>query len=334
MPGNPRVFEGHVPGRPDKKVYVQVEALAGLLLEAKEKHINPVSGFYLIPSNAPDRPAGHKVKYTEALTRLRTDATYLGMNAGLIVLRGDAVVETHGSLVLPKDRILGAWAEAYFSGQARPIRHEIGKDEFWGNGPNWDKKGPWMLCKCAMDQLARHKLGGLYLPNAEESEGSQEEGAPPDRGGRLILEAQPVEDAPHPQEGNKPPDGGGRQGHQEKAEQPQIQRVDFVAGEDYTGTIMEVVARKGQTPGSITLSTDRGPLTAYFWSYPDALKGVGDGNESAAINLPATMRFTEQPWKNDPTRKSRMVTTLAFADAQPMAPGAPFAEAPEPGAAG
>ena len=50
LPTHPGVYEGHVPGQPDKKAYVSVAALGSMLMDVREKHVNPIAGMYLIPS--------------------------------------------------------------------------------------------------------------------------------------------------------------------------------------------------------------------------------------------------------------------------------------------
>lgn len=157
-----RIFEGHVPGQPNKPCYVQKEALMGMLMECKEKRLNPISSMYLIPSTSPDRPAGHKIKYSEGVQRARLISGFLGMNQGLIVQRGKDVIDTHGDMALAGDKILGAWAELYINNLPRPLRKEIAAKEFWGSGPQWDKKGGFMLCKVALDHLLRMNFPTLY----------------------------------------------------------------------------------------------------------------------------------------------------------------------------
>ena len=170
--GSDRIFEGHAPGQ-NKPCYVQREALIGMLMEAREKHINPISGMYLIPSTAPDRPASHKIKYTEGVQRARLIPGFLGLNSGLIVQRGEMIAETAGSVVYPGDKILGAWAELYIANIPRPLRQEVSKSEFWGQGQQWDRKGGFMLCKVALDHLLRRNFPTLFAmpedPDDEEA---------------------------------------------------------------------------------------------------------------------------------------------------------------------
>lgn len=263
--GSTRIFEGHVPGNPNKKCYVQVEAMMGMLMEAREKRINPISGMYLIPSNGPDKPATHKIKYTEGIQRARLIPGFLGLNSGLLVQRGETIAETHGDFTLSGDKIVGAWAEIYIANMPRPLRKEVSKKEFWGTGQQWERKGGFMLCKCALDHLMRTNFPTLYSAQETEDE--------------LILEAQMPEVSTS----------------QPSRSEPRV-RTKFIPGEMYEGTIAALVPKTEQNAGRIELETEEGKLTAFFFTRPDVLKDQEDWE--LLIGSRGALSFTENPDKN------------------------------------
>ena len=274
MPGSTRVFEGHVPGQAERKVYVQAEALYGMLMEAREKHLNPISSMYLIPSTHPDRPAGHKIKYDVGVQRARRIPGFLGMNMGLLVKRGNTIAETSGEVSLDGDQVLGAWAEIYISGMPRPLRKEISKREFAGASKVWSEKGGFMLCKVALDHLLRTNYPTLYADVEDAPEGEVTLASSP--APESALETTPEADS-HPQ-------------------QP-----EFAAGTLYVGTLASLTPRlpadkehRHARPGQIVLQTEQGELLCYFWQRPQALKKEELDWESF-IGQPAALSFTEKP---------------------------------------
>lgn len=293
--GSPRIFEGHVPGQPDKKCYVQTEALAGMLMEAREKHINPISGMYLIPSSSPDRPAGHKIKYDIGIQRARKIHGFLGLNMGLLVKRDKQLVETSGELALEDDIVVGAWAEVYISGLPRPLRKEVSKKEFWGNSKTWNEKGGFMLCKVAVDHLLRTNYPALYAEETEES-----------GNGEVVLKA-----------------SGQTVAHTEERRLPDFA---FEPNTLYVGTIKAIVPREQKKAGHITVETEHSELTVFFWSRPPILKNHEEWQQF--IGCSAGLTFEEKPDKAG--RQWRYLLDLDIATGSENGqPGLPMGEGPQ-----
>lgn len=284
-----RVFAGHPPGRNDVTVYVNVEALAGMLMEAREKHLNPISGMYLIPSNHPDKPAGHKIKYDVGIQRARKIPGFQGLNMGLLVKRGNDIKETFGETPMPGDTIYGAWAELYISTLPRPLRHEV-PSSVKGASDAWKKHEGFMYCKVAVDRLLRLNFPSLY---ADEANAAAHE--TPDNENDIVLEAS----APGQWEAPPPP------------------LFEFQPETLYTGEIIkltprdhkEVDGKKKNIPGIVTLMTEHGELTAFFYERPDSLKN--EDNWGRLIGLTGNLAFFV---KEDKTgKKFRYVKEFQFA---------------------
>ena len=310
--GSERIYEGHVPGNPQKKCYVQVEALIGMLLEAKEKHLNPLSSMYLIPSNGPDKPASHKIKYSEAVQRARLIPGFLGLNSGLIVRRKEEIVDTDGHMAFPGDTILGAWAELYITNLPRPLRKEISKEEFWGLSQMWSKKGGFMLCKCALDHLLRTNFPTLYVP----PEGAAD---------HLQLEAQPPAEPPAASQNGAPPTAPAS-APAEPSDGPH-----YVPDTLYLGTILGISrhtdAEKNRSYGCLKIAGERGgELELYFFSRPDCLKTVKPEEWDVFYGAPCVFSFAEKTGQDG--RPWRHVATLDLVDeTEPTAEEAAHADA-------
>lgn len=183
MQGSDRIYEGAIKKKRKNKaghweeyearVYVNKEALIAMCMEAQEKRLNPISQIYLIPSNAPHKPAGHKPKYTAGTERSRQIPGFLGFNGGLKVLTEEETIypdgrivkrqvpqDRSGEIAYPGDTVIGFWAEAYIAGLQKTIRQEIPLRDYVDDQGDIDSfKG----CKAALDELCRHKLGALGI---------------------------------------------------------------------------------------------------------------------------------------------------------------------------
>lgn len=297
LPGRPNVFEGRVPGKPDKKCYVQTEALAGMLLDCREKKINPVSDCYLIPATSPDRRAGHKIKYSVGLERMRDIPGFLGINAGLVVEREGKIERRTGRMAHPGDTVVGAWAKAYFQGLPEPIEHEVSLDGSENEGTSWKERPGFMLLKVVEDELWRLKVAPLRAkerPHADDA---------------ILLEGSPLREVPK-QEPKLPE----RATQDTKAED---KPSPFKPGELYTGTVLtiggpSVTEEKGKQkklPGKVEIETAQGPLTCLYWAPPAVL--APPKVWPSLIGKLAAMSFLER--KNDQGTVYRFIDTLDLA---------------------
>lgn len=137
------------------------------------QHLNPfLREAYLIKygSNDPATIVTGKDVFTK-----RADATpnYAGKQAGVIVQKenGD-VEEREGSLVLPKETLVGGWAKVFIKGHETPEYAAVSLEEYIGRkkdgtvNSQWAKKPATMIRKVAVVQALREafpdRFQGMY----------------------------------------------------------------------------------------------------------------------------------------------------------------------------
>lgn len=294
---NGRVFWAPSPTNPSIKLYINVETVASMLHYAREKGLNPVSEMYIIPSNAENKPASFKVKYTAAIERGRQLPGFLGSAGGLVVQRKHVLkkedidlakeakelgmkyeppqfdfVRLKGEIAEPGDVVRGAWAMVFMQGAHAPIEWEISKDAFWGKGGNWDIRGNWMLCKTALDQCFRIKLGIMGVPDEDIGYDDVIEVS----GGTVVS-------------GTPPP-----QQQQKQEPKPEVSK-ELKPGEKYTGMIVMAKDRDGRkTPAQIGFDVAGRKVVLFFWTRPEAIKKLGDTWAVSCVGEEATFSFKEE----------------------------------------
>lgn len=89
-----------------------------------------------------------------------------GLQAGIIVQRGDQQLEVEGTFSAPGDKILGGWARVYRSDRKTPYYHSVSLSEYDKKQSVWKDKPSTMIRKVALVQALREafptNLGGLY----------------------------------------------------------------------------------------------------------------------------------------------------------------------------
>ncbi|KYH35866.1 RecT family protein [Clostridium tepidiprofundi DSM 19306] len=90
-----------------------------------------------------------------------------GMRAGLIVQRGNDIIEVEGSFTLKGDILLGAWAEVYRKDRKYPYVSKVSFEEYNRGQSTWKKMPKTMIRKVAIVQALREAfpvdLGALYM---------------------------------------------------------------------------------------------------------------------------------------------------------------------------
>ena len=91
---------------------------------------------------------------------------YDGIEAGIIVLRGDNVVELEGCFRQAKDVLLGGWAKVYRKDRRVPTVRKVNLSEYDKGNSIWNEKKATMISKIAKVQALREafpsQLGAMY----------------------------------------------------------------------------------------------------------------------------------------------------------------------------
>lgn len=91
---------------------------------------------------------------------------YNGIEAGIIVLRGDDVVELEGCFRQAKDVLLGGWAKVYRKDRRVPTVSKVNLSEYDKGNSIWNEKKATMISKIAKVQALREafpsQLGAMY----------------------------------------------------------------------------------------------------------------------------------------------------------------------------
>ena len=98
--------------------------------------------------------------------RAEANEQYDGIEAGIIVLRGDNVVELEGCFRQAKDVLLGGWAKVYRKDRRIPTVSKVNLSEYDKGTSIWNEKKATMICKIAKVQALREafpsQLGAMY----------------------------------------------------------------------------------------------------------------------------------------------------------------------------
>lgn len=102
----------------------------------------------------------------------RADACeeYQGMRGGVIIQRGDEVLELEGSFYLKSDILVGGWAEVWREDRKFPFISKVNLEEYDTKKSTWNQIKSTMIVKVAKVQALREafpaQLGAMYT--AEE----------------------------------------------------------------------------------------------------------------------------------------------------------------------
>jgi hypothetical protein len=129
--------------------------------------LNPfLNEAFLIKYKKGDAPTYIVGKYA-FMKRAEACPDFDGFEAGLILKRGDMIVEEVGSLMLPGDTLLGGWSKAYRKSCKYPFVARVALSEYSTGQALWASKPSTMIRKVAIVHALREafptQLGGLYV---------------------------------------------------------------------------------------------------------------------------------------------------------------------------
>ena len=106
------------------------------------------------------------------MKRAFADPSFEGFKAGIIVKRGEEILELEGSFSLPGDVLLGGWAEVYVKGKKNPYVTKIGMDEFSKSQATWKAMPKTMIRKTAVVQALKRGIPRYLRSNVHRRTGS------------------------------------------------------------------------------------------------------------------------------------------------------------------
>ncbi|MGL0750064.1 phage recombination protein Bet [Secundilactobacillus paracollinoides] len=131
---------------------------------AKYQHLNPfLNEAYLVKFG--NSPASIITSKEAFMKRANSNPHYKGIKAGIMVARGDEIVQLNGAVKLPKDVLIGGWATV--KRDDREDTHiEIAFNEFSKAQATWKSMPSNMIRKSAMVNALREAfpetLGDMY----------------------------------------------------------------------------------------------------------------------------------------------------------------------------
>src|SRR5699024_768014 len=100
------------------------------------------------------------------MRKAESNPNYEGMQAGVIVQRGEEIVEIEGSFSLKTDILLGGWAKVYRTDRKFPYVVKVSLSEYNKGKSTWNQIPKTMIRKTAIVQAMREafpcELGGMY----------------------------------------------------------------------------------------------------------------------------------------------------------------------------
>lgn len=138
--------------------------------------LNPfLNEAYLVKfKGAPAQIITSKEAYMKKAERTKD---FNGMRAGIIVQRGDEIVELEGSFCLPTDKLLGGWCQVFKKDRKMPYVVKLNFDEYNKGQSTWKSMPKTMIRKVAIVQALREAfpedLGALYTEDEVQAISSQ-----------------------------------------------------------------------------------------------------------------------------------------------------------------
>lgn len=126
----------------------------------KFQKLNPFlnEAYFVKFGNSPAQIIVGKETFTK---RAFNHPKFRGMTAGIIVQRGDEIMELEGSFKAPKDVLLGGWAMVHVEGRV-PFKNTVSMQEYDKNQSSWKQMPCTMIRKVALVQALREAFPELF----------------------------------------------------------------------------------------------------------------------------------------------------------------------------
>lgn len=119
-----------------------------------------------------NQPASIITSKEAFMKRAENNKHYKGFKAGIVVARGEEMKHLDGAIKMPKDVLIGAWAEVYRDDRDEPSHVEISLEEFSKGQATWKQMPMNMIRKTALVNALREafpeNLGSLYTEDDKQ----------------------------------------------------------------------------------------------------------------------------------------------------------------------
>lgn len=155
------------------KICSTEQAIRFIML-CKSRGLDPWEGdAYIVGYDAKDGPEFSLITAIQALIkRSEVHPRYNGFQCGVIVQRGQDVLEMEGDFYLPDDVLLGGWAKVYQKDIQYPSYSRLALRNYNKGFGVWTTNAPRMIVKTSLANALRHafpnSLGGMYLEDSLE----------------------------------------------------------------------------------------------------------------------------------------------------------------------
>lgn len=149
-----------------------VADVAKFMMLCKTRRLNPFAGdAYLVGYDSDDGPTFQLITAIQALRkRAETHPQYDGCERGVIVSRGESIIERVGTMTLPGETLIGGWAKCYRKDYRIEFYETVKLATYSTGRSRWAKDKEGMIVKVAEAAALRRAfpsdVGGLYV--AEE----------------------------------------------------------------------------------------------------------------------------------------------------------------------
>lgn len=151
-------------------------------------------------------PAQIIVSKEALMKRAESCSEYIGFEAGIIVQRGEDILEVEGCFHFGNDILLGGWAKVYRKDRRMPVVAKVNIGEYDKGNSIWKEKKSTMIRKVAIMQAMREafpkQIGGMYTEEEQQvcDVQCQEVNTAVDKTAQDVLDA--VEEAMNPKSKN------------------------------------------------------------------------------------------------------------------------------------
>ena len=135
----------------------------------KMQNLNPlVNGEVYLIKYSKDEPAQMVVGKSAYVRRAYEHPDYICKEDGIVVQRGDDIVQKEGCCLYPGETLIGGWCRVHFmrNGSERDVFKEVSFTEYNKGQANWKSKPASMINKVAISQCVREAFPkdyeGLY----------------------------------------------------------------------------------------------------------------------------------------------------------------------------